>query len=149
MEKPDLSVELQDVINQLRRSKLFDHKHSHLRGAEKQVLFKVGSINDGRPVSPSELAAKLNVSLSAITHQINALEKQKLIRRLAGESDRRVVEIALTNLGKAELKKLKTEFSKKIKILSNYLGEKDTKDLIRVIRKISELGRIRKGERDA
>jgi DNA-binding MarR family transcriptional regulator len=135
----NLSLELQDVINQLRRSKLFDHNHSPLKGAEKQVLFKVAKINNGQPVSPSEIAFKLSVSMSAITHQINSLEKQGLIGRLQENKDKRVVELILTPKGLREVKKLEKEFSKKLKILTDYLGEKDTRDLIRVIKKISIL----------
>jgi DNA-binding MarR family transcriptional regulator len=128
------------VVNQLRRSKIFDHKHGHLRGAEKQVLFKRSCYKEGEIVNPSVLANDLKVSLSAITHQINSLETQGLIKRLQAKDDRRVVGLTLSSKGRAEVKNLQKEFFKKLKTLSDHLGEEDTVNLIRIIKKISLLG---------
>lgn len=140
----NLSFELQDAINQLRRSKFFYHKHGNLKGAEKQVLFKISCFKAGEIVSPSILASNLKVSLSAITHQISSLQEQGLIKRLHDKNDRRIVGLTLSSKGQNEVKKLKKEFVKKINFLSDYLGEKDTENLIRIIKKISVLTEIPK-----
>jgi DNA-binding MarR family transcriptional regulator len=144
MNKKDLVDELQDALNRLRRSKLFDHG-DHLRSAEKHMLFKVAKLKNGQPVTPSELASKMNVSMAAITHHINSLEKQNLITRLHNYDDRRMVAIALSQKGSEEVKNLQREFKSKIKILTDYLGEDDVRDLIRVIKKISDLAEKTKG----
>ncbi len=135
----DLSLELEGVINQLSRSKFFQHNHGPLRAAETRVLFLISKLKQGEPVTPSEIASKIGVTLSAVTHQINSLENEGLINRVQDTNDRRVVEITLSAKGQEEIKAIKKILRKKIKILTDYLGEKDTKDLVRVFKRISEL----------
>ena len=135
----DLSLELEGVINQLSRSKFFRHNHGPLRAAETRVLFLISKLKQGEPVTPSEIASKIGVTLSAVTHQINSLENEGLINRIQDTNDHRVVEITLSAKGQEEIKTIKKILRKKIKILTDYLGEKDTKDLVRVFKRISEL----------
>jgi len=133
-----LTFELRNVIGQLRRIITLKHNHSKLKGAEKHILFLIYELKSGQPVTISEIANKIGVTLAAVTHQINTLEKQGLIRRLSGSDDRRFVIIELTKKGNAQVVKLKKEFAKKTQILVKFLGEKDTKNLIRLIKKMSE-----------
>lgn len=133
-----LSFELQNVIGQLGRANALKHGHSKLRGAEKHILFLIRGLKNNQPVSISEIATKIGVTLAAVTHQINTLETQGLIKRLSDRDDRRVVLVSLTKKGSAQVIKLKKEFAKKIQILTEFLGESDTKDLIRLVKKMSE-----------
>jgi DNA-binding MarR family transcriptional regulator len=133
-----LAFELRNVIGQLGRTITLKHDRSKLKGAEKHILFLVCELKNGQPVTISEIANKIGVTLAAVTHQINTLEKQGLIKRLPGSDDRRFVIIELTKKGRAQVVKLKKEFAAKTKILAEFLGEKDTKDLIRLVKKMSE-----------
>lgn len=133
-----LAFELRNVIGQLARVNTLKHDRSKLRGAEKHILFLICELKNGQPVTISEIANKIGVTLAAVTHQINTLEKQDLIKRLTDSNDRRVVIIELTKKGGAQVIKLKKEFAKKTQILAEFLGEKDTKDLIRLVKKMSE-----------
>jgi DNA-binding MarR family transcriptional regulator len=134
----ELAFELQKTIGQLRRTNVFIHNHSKLKGAEKHILLLICELKDGEPVTISEIANKIGVTLAAVTHQINTLEKHGLIKRLSDGNDRRIVLIELTKKGNTQVVKLKEEFVKKIQILSEYLGENDTKELVRLVKKISE-----------
>jgi DNA-binding MarR family transcriptional regulator len=134
----ELAFELQNVIGQLRRSKTLKHDCSNLKGAEKHVLFLIYELKNSRPITISEIANKFGVTPAAVTHQINTLEKQGLVKRLSDSGDRRVVLIELTKNGRTQVAKLKKEFAKKTQILAGFLGEKDTKDLIRLVKKMSE-----------
>jgi DNA-binding MarR family transcriptional regulator len=125
------------VIVQLRKASIFKNNHSKLRGAEKHIMFLLCNSDGHRPVTISEIADKLRVTLPAVTHQINTLEKHGLIKRLSRNDDRRLVTVELTKKGCEQVKKLKKEFAKKTQILADFLGKKDTKDLIRLVKKMS------------
>lgn len=133
-----LAFELQNVISQLRRTIMLKHDHSKLKGAEKHILFLIYELKNGQPVTISEIANKICVTLAAVTHQINTLEKQGLIKRLPSGDDRRFVIIELTKRGGTQVIKLKKEFAEKTQILTEFLGEKGTKDLIHLVKKMSE-----------
>lgn len=133
-----LAFELQNVIGHLKKTHTLKHAHSQLRGAEKHILFLIYELKNERPVTISEIAAKIGVTLAAVTHQINTLEKQRLIKRLVDADDRRVVIVDLTKKGRTQVVKLKKEFAKKTRLLAEFLGEKDTRDLIRLVKKLAE-----------
>jgi DNA-binding MarR family transcriptional regulator len=134
----ELAFELQNVVGQLKRSNTLKHDCSNLKGAEKHVLFLIYELKSGQPITISEIANKIGVTLAAVTHQINTLEKQDLVKRLSDSGDRRVVLIELTKKGREQVVALKKEFAKKTQILAEFLGEKDTKELIRLVKKMSE-----------
>jgi DNA-binding MarR family transcriptional regulator len=134
----ELAFELQNVIGQLKRSNTLKHDCSNLKGAEKHVLFLIYELKNSQPITISEIANKIGVTLAAVTHQINTLEKQGLVKRLSDSGDRRVVLIELTKKGRGQVVTLKKEFAKKTQVLAEFLGEKDTKDLIRLVKKMSE-----------
>jgi DNA-binding MarR family transcriptional regulator len=133
----ELSFELQNAIGQLKRTNALNHGHSKLKGAEKHILLLIRGLKKCRPVTISEIADKIGVTLAAVTHQINTLEKQGLIKRLSDGDDRRVVLIELTRKGHSQVISLKKEFTKKIQLLTEFLGKKDTKNLIRLVKKMS------------
>lgn len=136
--KKDLAFELQNVISQLKRTKLPQHGHCNLKGAERHILLLISNLKDGDPVTTSEIASKIGVTLAAVTHQINALEKEGLIKRLQDKSDRRIIFIELTRKGSQQVVKLRNEFTKRIQKLSEFLGEKDTRSLIRIIKRLAD-----------
>lgn len=133
-----LAFELQNVIGQFRKTIISKYSRSKLKGAAKHILFLIYELKNGKPVTISKIANKIGVTLAAVTHQVNALEKQGLTKRLSGSDDRRLVMIKLTKKGNAQVVKLKKEFAEKTQILTEFLGEKDTKDLIRLVKKMSE-----------
>ena len=139
-----LAFELQNVIGQLRRTNTLKHNPSKLKGAEKHILFLIRELKDEEPVTISEIANKIGVTLAAVTHQINTLEKQGLVKRLSHSEDRRSVIIKLTKKGRVQMVNLKKEFAKKTQILAEFLGEKDTKDLIRLVKRMYEFRRFAK-----
>jgi DNA-binding MarR family transcriptional regulator len=88
-------------------------------------------LTNGQPVTISKLANKIGITLAAVTHQINTLEKQGLIKRLSDHNDRRSVIIKLTKKGDIQVINLKKEFTKRTQILTEFLGANDTKNLMR------------------
>jgi DNA-binding MarR family transcriptional regulator len=64
---------------------------------EAQALLSIGT---GGRMAMSEIAGRLQLSLSSMTGVIDKLEKKKFVSRGRQEQDRRVVEVALTRAGR-------------------------------------------------
>lgn len=135
----ELAIELQEAIAQFKRGNYFVSPNSNhrLRGAERHVLFLVYNLKNGDPVTVSEIADRMGVTLAAVTHSMNSLDDEGMIIRIPNVEDRRVVLIKLTKKGVGEIKKFKKELSEKISALIETLGEEDSKNLIRIVKKIS------------
>lgn len=109
-----------------------------IRHSELHFLWILAVLNKGEPVKPSEAAKELNVTLAAVTHHINSLEEKGLVSRLASSKDRRVTLIKLSDKGLKLVETLKKNRWKKICGLVEYLGEKESAELISLLDKISE-----------
>lgn len=140
----NLAFELQNVFGQMRRAGLIHQNQSKLKGAEKYILFLIYDLRANQPATISEIANKMGVTLAAVTHQIKTLEKNGLVRRDPHLKDRRVFIIKLTKKGRGQIEKIKKEFTKKAQILAEFLGEEDTRDLIRLVKKMSAFKRSAK-----
>jgi DNA-binding MarR family transcriptional regulator len=130
--------ELENALNLIRRSKINVNHISGLKNAEGFFLLLLSSLNNGEPVTPSEAAEKLGVTMAAITHHINSLENQGYITRTLSDEDRRVWFISLTAEGKEKIKIIKKEHRKKLNDLVDYLGDEDSGKMIQLLEKISQ-----------
>lgn len=129
--------QLESAIRSLKHTKFITTDKSGLRDSEKYILLMLATLNDGQPVMPSEVANKLDVTLAAITHHINALGEQGLVSRAASPEDRRVVLISLSSKGADMARSLKKSYWKKICGIVEFLGDKDSFELITLMTKIS------------
>jgi DNA-binding MarR family transcriptional regulator len=95
------------------------------------VAFAKGPPGEG--IKASELGKIMNVTGSAVTHNLNALEKAGYVERVADPSDRRIVLVKLTGAGQQILEEATGIFLDTLKGLIGYLGEKDSAELIRLL----------------
>ncbi|MHB0977232.1 MAG: MarR family winged helix-turn-helix transcriptional regulator [Candidatus Aquicultorales bacterium] len=138
--------ELESAMRALKRANFMGAKDdSGLKGSEKHFIWALKTINDGRQVMPSEAAKKLQVTLGAVTHYINSLEEQGFIVREASPTDKRVVLVSLSPKGQEVVTALKKIYFGKIRGLVEYLGDQDSAELTRLLKKISEFFEIRQG----
>ena len=63
-----LAFELRSVIGQLGKIIALKHNHSKLRGAEKHILFLICELKNCQPITISEIANKIGVTLAAATY---------------------------------------------------------------------------------
>ena len=70
-----------------------------------QVLLLVRSGEWGQQ---SEMAAAMGVTSATLTHHLNSLERQGLVRRWREESNRRVQRVELTEAGVAQFDRLRS-----------------------------------------
>ena len=84
--------------------------------------------------SAGELCKKLHVVPGRMADILKSLEQKKLIIRTHSESDRRVVKAHITEKGKQVSIEKRTEIHKDYEGLFKILGEKDVKELIRLLK---------------
>lgn len=92
----------------------------------------------GDHVSPGEISKNLNISTARVATSLNLLESKELIIRKNDKNDRRKIIVVLTDKGRRLAVKHHENVKKKITDLFESLGEDDTRDLVRISRKIAD-----------
>ena len=103
-------------------------------------------IEEGHPMSPSELARKAGVSDARIANTLRALEKRGYVERRGCEHDRRRVEVLVTEKGYEVASKHFEECLDLIARFLEELGPEDTESLVRVVGRIGEVMEARRAE---
>jgi len=130
--------ELENSLNLIKRNKIHFKNISGLKNSESFFLLMLSSLNNGDPVTSSEAAEKLDVTMAAVTHHINSLESRGYIARTLSCDDRRVWFISTTAKGKEKIKIIKKNHREKLNKLVDYLGAEDSAKLTHLLEKISE-----------
>jgi len=87
-------------------------------------------------IRPSELGEILRLKRPTITSLVNSLENQGYVERISDDHDRRVVLVRLTNKGDNLMDQVQQSFIRQIRQTMEYIGEEDTRELIRIIGKV-------------
>ncbi len=80
-----------------------------------------------------DLSKEMRVSSPFVTQQLNRMEENGLIVRIKDDADRRIVNICLTDKGRAAAEEVTEHFVKMIAGLCERLGEEDSRELARLI----------------
>jgi len=87
--------------------------------------------------SPSILADKIGVTRATMTRLIDGLEKERLIKRYAHESDRRKQHLKLTSKGRAILETLLPDYWSRLYGLMGGLDTQEQATLITLLQKVA------------
>ena len=131
----EITQDLFQMIKQFSRLKWEHRPCQELKRSECELLgILYLSLNDGtKAITASELSSQLNITPGGVTHLINPLEKAGFVERLPDPGDRRVVLIGLTDTGKDVSETLLAEAHERLVGLVGYLGENDSRELIRLM----------------
>lgn len=134
----ELTHELFQVMKRMRRLKWRPEAPEGLTRSEYELLGLLAIMRqeEHRPPTVTELSTCTHTSPAAVTHLINSLEESGLIERQRASEDRRVVQIGLTERGFARAENLMGEAHSALSGLVEYLGEEDSKTLIRLMAKM-------------
>jgi len=135
-----LTGELFQLMKQFPRPKLKQSSIDGLTRSEYELLVMlVMSLGqDKKAFTVTEISNLLQITPAGVTHLINPLEEAGYIERLQVPTDRRVVEIGLTDKGTQAAEALIAEVQENLIGLVNHLGEEDSKTLIRLMSKSIE-----------
>jgi len=98
------------------------------------------SMRGDRPVLPSELSAALQASTARISALLGALEKKGQIERDIDRSNRRNILVTITEAGRIRAEAEMLEMQQCMTQVFADMGEADTVEFIRLMRRFFELG---------
>lgn len=145
-DKLKYAKEIDEIMHQIRKRRLVKKENYGIHEAEFHVLMQLYFHKEKEPIRPSELAKRMNVTMAAVTHKINELERLSLITRIPSTEDKRVVYVALTKEGRALVEKRKNDYFERLGSWVDYLGEEDTHSLIRIIGRIRDYVNLKGNE---
>src|SRR3954452_18856326 len=102
-----------------------------------QVLLLVRS---GQWGTQSHLAKAMGVTGATMTHHLNALEAQGLVRRWRDDSNRRIPQVELTSEGVALFDRLRQVDMRHDQRLSSKLTKKEVEQLSKLLHKLEDGG---------
>lgn len=104
----------------------------------------------GEPLSPGELADESHVSSARVANILKALEEKGLVSRSHSATDRRRVEVALTEAGHADAAARQARRHDAVAAYLRALGEDDARELVRIVgRSVPVFERLTEREGDA
>lgn len=98
-------------------------------------MIKINS-SETEGVNISTLSELLEISKSAVSQIINALEDKGFVERITTKNDRRVVYVRLTESGEQCFAKVVEAFLQRMAQVFDKMGEEDTKELLRLLEKL-------------
>lgn len=90
-------------------------------------------------VTISELSQFLELTPSAVSQTVKALEQKGLVQRTASESDRRNVHVRLTSQGESLFQVAEQRMAETFNRLTEALGQEETRQLIALLGKMTAL----------
>lgn len=103
----------------------------------------------GGSLTPSELADKAWVSSARIANILRALEAKGWVEREHSKTDRRRVHVTVTDKGRQDLEIKRREFEDRAAAFLEQLGEEDTNELVRLLRRTNQIIDRNQERRDA
>lgn len=132
--KEELVHELARTLAQFKKLSVQSRSAQAIRPSEFTLLYTMIR-NDpaSKGMKVSDLSTQLQITPAGVTHTINSLEEGSYLERLADPADRRVVLVRATDLGKETIQSMLAKHFEFLKGLTGFLGEDDSKELIRIL----------------
>ena len=106
---------------------------------EKGVLLYLFD-REGRVTTPGEISRDLGVGSGGVANALNALERRGYVTRAASPADRRRVVVTISETGRELIRQRRREALESTAALLKALGREDAEDLLRLSRRIAEIG---------
>jgi DNA-binding MarR family transcriptional regulator len=140
---PGLDLEVEGIVDRInglsrRINRMLDDTLAEqgLSHGEWRVL---GSLHCSAPPhrrSPGELASSMDLSSGAMTNRLDRLEQAGLVRRLPDPSDRRSIQVELTEAGRDRYRQSVDAQAAKEAIVAAALGAEEQKELNALLRRL-------------
>ncbi|NLA86128.1 MAG: winged helix DNA-binding protein [Clostridiales bacterium] len=137
MDYSELATEVRLKRGKMMKSSFWQKKATTFLHGEMVILnFLVNLQADSLP---SELAAAMNTSTARVAMALKSLESKGLIRRRIDKEDRRKVIVSITEEGSKIVLSERQEMRDRMVSILNELGDKDAKEYIRIVERITEI----------
>lgn len=121
--------------------KVKSHGFAHCEGLthnEKLIMFILHDISKDSKVSLADLRKRMELAPSTITPLIAGLEEKGFIERNIDKEDRRNIYLEISSKGKEHMNHVQKQIKLSLSEYINYMGDTDTKELIRLMSKTTE-----------
>jgi DNA-binding MarR family transcriptional regulator len=129
-----------EIFSRLRRVinavEIYSSKLKDKNGLNASQLSCLVALKKGGPMSPGQLSRKVFLSPSMITSIIDQLEKKELVLRNRMSTDRRVIQIQLTESGKGVVKTTPPSFQEQLINSLSHLKKEEKKNLVESLNKL-------------
>jgi DNA-binding MarR family transcriptional regulator len=144
-----LAQEIASTLVQINRISFQHEPFIGLKRGEFIFLASLAIISgtDTNGIKASQLSKYLQVTSSAVTHNLNALEKAGYVERISDPSDRRIVLVRLTATGQQVMEAGNAVFLESLKGLLEFLGVRDSNELHRLLLKAMDYFKIKEKPR--
>lgn len=143
MEQHDMSEEewdqmVQELVSAWRTSRPPHHERRDFEmSGQREILHVLGK--NGEETTPGALAKACRVSTARIAKALNQLEEQGIVVRRNDPADGRRTLVSLTDKGRELVEERHRELDGTIKAFLKELGADDTRELVRLLRRIGEI----------
>lgn len=141
MKEYQVLQKLDRSLQVFRRSGIYKRANTKLSDADIMVLFCVAFCDMSQRVKLSDISKTLRVTLPAVTHKVNDLVEKNYVEKETSPKDLRVTYIRLTQTGKEYVESIREEYYQPLREVVKHLGDDDTKSLMRILDKISLMGK--------
>lgn len=131
--KEEIIAEFVKTFSMFNRAKTFMQMQVYMKG-ENVLLNKLAEL--GGESSPSVLAKELEMTGPRVTAILCSLEIKKLVARKASPEDKRKTLVTITPRGQKWVDDSTAETMNMIMSMMDKLGEEDTQELVRIMRKL-------------
>ena len=111
----------------------------HMRYANRGERGVMRVLEFAGPVAPSELADRTHLSSARVANVLRSLEEKGYVTRAHSDADRRRVTVSLTEAGHDQILREKREFEAQAASFLSQLGEEDTREALRILRKTNAI----------
>lgn len=132
--------ELEEVINAIKHNMIKHGENMPFGKAECEILFYVYSrnnVDNCDEITITEIAKFFHVTLGAIMHKVVNLEELGYMKREVSTKDRRIKYLTILPKGICILKSMEKHYVEELRKIYQYIGEKDSEELIRILKKIA------------
>lgn len=131
--------DFRDAIAELVKKYQFrDRNEIVAYGLSVSQAYALRALHRAGPLLMKELAADLQLSVSALTRVVDQLESSKLARRSRGEQDRRVCRVELTARGRSLWQRLEGELMEIDEEILSQLSSGERRAVVRVLLLLAE-----------
>jgi len=128
--------ELRRLVYRFKNIRHPEKGKDHMRMHDMMVLVGLRKIGNGEAVKMSALSHYFKISAPAVSQIMRKLEDLGYIERIIKDEDRRSVYVKVSEKAIQEIKKIQSNMDKTMNELIEYLGEKDTDELIYLLDKV-------------
>lgn len=132
----NLTLQMYDLIEKMFDTTRRQRVGYRQRPQREAVLKYLAAYPDG--VNPSQIADHLGLARPAVTAMIASMEDENLLTRAMSQTDKRRMDVKITEAGLQQKEELVKSSQKCASALVKHLGEDDSKEFLRIMAKVED-----------